>query len=408
MRIALSLIITFLFLGCATYQNRILQGREQIQKGDCLSGLKNINELVEKNDGDQLVFLMELGSALQICKDYSRSNEVFLRADKLSEKLDYHSVTRIAGAALLNEELVQYKGDTFEKLFINVMMAVNYLQLGLFDDALVEVRRIDEKFKKYNSDNKKKFELNSFSQYLSGVIWELDGKFDDACISYKVAYRLDVSFHQVGLDAMRACWLAKRSLDFSDLSKEVLPTANELKTIKQKNINEIVVLFLQGWGPLKQPRPDNHVFPQLIPSNSITYNFQLFDKNNIESKILSKNVYDVQKAAIQTLNDDYFSLMGRRAGSYVAKEVFADQLRQQDKAVGEIARFILLASERADLRQWTMLPASFQVLRIPIKDKKIQYSVQGLDRYGNVSENFEDIYIDSLQKKSIYLIRGLK
>lgn len=408
MRIAQSFIIAFLFLGCATYQNRIQQGRDQIQKGDCLSGLKNINDLVEKNDGDQLVFLMELGSALQICKDYTKSNEVFLKADKLSEKLDYHSITRLAGAALLNEEFVQYKGDTFEKLFINVMMAINYLQLGLFDDALVEVRRIDEKFKKYNSDNKKKFELNSFSQYLSGIIWELDGKYDDACISYKAAYRLDVSYHQVGLDAMRSCWLAKRSLDFSELSKDISPTYDELKIIKQKNINEIVVLFMQGWGPLKQPRPDNHVFPQLVPSLSITYNFQLTNKNDLESKILSKNVYDVQKAAIQTLNDDYFSLMGRRAGSYVAKEVFADQLRQQDKAVGEIARLFLLASERADLRQWSMLPASFQVLRIPIKDKKAQYLVQGLDRYANISENFEDIYYDSSQKKRIYLIRGLR
>ena len=58
------------------------------------------------------------------CKDYKKSNEVFLKADKLSEQIDYQSVSRVAGATLLNEEMVQYKGDTFEKLFINASAAL--------------------------------------------------------------------------------------------------------------------------------------------------------------------------------------------------------------------------------------------------------------------------------------------
>ena len=40
----------------------------------------------KKENGDQLVYLMDFGSALQICGDYKKSNDVFLQAERLSEK----------------------------------------------------------------------------------------------------------------------------------------------------------------------------------------------------------------------------------------------------------------------------------------------------------------------------------
>ncbi len=113
----------------------------------------------EQENGDQLVYLLDYATALQISGKLKESNQVFLKADKLSELVDYHSVSKIAGSLALNEEMVQYKGDTFEKIFINAYLAMNFLEMGNLDDALVEARRINEKYLKFRADEKRN--LNS-------------------------------------------------------------------------------------------------------------------------------------------------------------------------------------------------------------------------------------------------------
>ncbi len=399
-------VISILFLAsCASYQSRVAPARDNLRIGQCGPALKLLSDLSEKNDGDQLVYLLEYGTALQICKDYKTSNQVFLRADKLSDDLDYHSATRVVGAALLNEEMIQYKGDTFEKLFINAEAALNYLQMGEFDDALVEVRRINDKFQKMNSDDKKKFELNSFTQYISGLIWESDHKYDDACISYKTAYKIDPSYRGVALDMLRGCWLARRNQEFDLMVKDIGPSEEELSNIKQKNSNELVFIFLQGWGPQKAPRPDARIYPYLVPVYSTTQTLQVEVDGK---KYVSQPVYSVEKAAIETLNADYASLVARRVGSFVAKQVVADQIRQKDRALGDIANLIMLASEKADLRQWSMLPQTVQVIRIVPTSGAGKIQLSGLDRNSQVSEKFEDVEMGALKKKKIYIVRSLK
>lgn len=391
---------------CATYQSKVAPARDELRAGQCAPALQKLDELVQKADGDQLVYLMEYGTALQICKEYERSNKIFIQADKLSDQLDYHSASRVAGAALLNEEMIQYKGDTFEKLFINASAALNFLQLGLQDDALVEVRRINDKFKKLTAeDNTRKFELNSFTQYLSGLIWEMDQKYDDACISYKTAYKLDSTYRGVALDMLRGCWLARRHQEFDQLVKEVVPSEEELKNIKQKSNNELIFIYMQGWGPQKAPRPGHATFPHLVPVSSITQTLQV-EFN--DAKVISQPVYSVEKAAIQTLDADFSSLMARRAGAFVAKAVVADQIRQKDKVLGDIAWLVMHASEKADLRQWSMLPKTIQVIRFIPNGKTGTVKLTGLDYGGNVSETFEEIDIANLKKKKIYLVRSLR
>lgn len=406
LKICIFILAFSFFVGCASYQSKVAPAKDELRAGQCAPALKKLDELVQKVDGDQLVYLMEYGTALQICKDYELSNKILLKADKLSDELDYHSVSRIAGAALLNEEMIQYKGDTFEKLFINAVAALNYLQLGEQDDALVEVRRINDKFKRLTAeDNKRKFELNSFTQYLSGLVWEMDQKYDDACISYKTAYKLDPSYRGVALDMLRGCWLARRNQEFEEMSKDVNPTEEELKNIKQKTNNEYIFIYMQGWGPQKEPRPGHSTFPHLVPVSSITQKLQV-EFNG--AKALSQPVYSVEQAAIQTLDADFGSLMARRAGAFVAKEVVADQIRQKDKVLGDIAWLVMHASEKADLRQWSMLPKTIQVIRFIPNGKVGAVKLSGLDFNGNVSESFEDVEITNLKKKKIYLIRSLK
>ncbi|MBC7742324.1 MAG: hypothetical protein H7061_09005 [Bdellovibrionaceae bacterium] len=402
------LVATVIFIsGCATYQSTITPARDHLVGGRCPEALKFLEVESAKQNGDQLVYLLDYGTALQICGDFKKSSQVFINADQLSEQMDYHSASRVAGATLLNEEMIQYKGDTFEKLFINAVAALNYLELGETDEALVEVRRINEKFRKLQSDDKKKFELNPFSQYLSGLIYELDHRYDDACISYKSAYQLDPTYRGIALDMLRGCWLARRTQEFDLMVKEIGPTADELKKIKTKNKNEVLIVFMQGWGPRKAPRSDNHLAPYLVPVTSITRRLKA-EVAGVDS-IISEPVYDVEQAAIKTLNDDYASLVTRRIGSRVAKEVIADQVRQKDQLLGNIAWLVMVASERADLRQWSTLPQTIQLIRIPLLAGTHKIKLTGLDSANNTSEALPELEVKTGPgQKKLYVVRSLK
>lgn len=403
------ILLLSLLSGCATHHTRLLPAHKDLLSGNCGGALESLEKLSAKEGDDQLLYLMEYGSALQICKDYQKSNQIFLAADKLSEQIDYTRVSRVLGATLLNEEMIQYKGDIFEKLFINISAALNFIELEQFDEAMVEIRRINEKYNKFLKEDKNSYELNSFAQYLSGLLWEVDQRYDDACISFRAAYKLDRSYRDVGLDMLTACWRAKRHQEYSELLAEVRPTDEELRYIKRKNTNEKIIIYLQGLGPKKAPRPNQPLYPYLVPSYNLIEKINIsFQNENQEMEVKSsRTVYSVEKAAIATQEADYNALSARRLGARVAKEVVADQIRQKDKTLGNIAWVVMVASERADLRNWSLLPESIQIIRFkPLKKTKIK--IVGLTQYNEMSEVLPEINLLDYENKKIFLVRTIK
>lgn len=400
------------FASCATYQSKVSPARDSLANGDCPSAIKFLEDLSSKPNDDQLVYLMDYGSALQICGDYKKSNQIFLQAEALADSVDYHSVSRIAGATLFNEEMIQYKGDTFEKLFLNVSLALNFIQLGQLDAAMVEVRKINTKFNKYRLDEKQSFELSSFSKYLSGLIYESQNQFDDACIAYKEAYFLDQTYQQVGKDMLRTCWKAQRVDEFNTIAKKMSATAEQIADSKKDFSTEAIFIFMQGWGPRKSARPDAPNFPRLVPVFSQTSRLRiesLKSDQSAQSIWESDSVYSFESAAIKTLEADYGSLVARRIGARVAKEVVAKQIGQKDGALGAIAWVAMVASERADLRQWSIYPKSMHVLRVPLKPGPQLLRISGLTSSGSLSEQFsEQTFQLSNRQKKLFMVRSLR
>lgn len=380
----LALVAGLFFLSaCATYQNKVSFARTLIEAGKADEAAQKLEPLAEKQDGDQLVYLLDYGTALQLAGKYKDSNRVYLSADKLMEEVDYHSASRIAGSLLLNEEMVQYKGDTFEKIFVNAQLALNYLELGELDDALVEARRINEKFQKYRQDEKQKFEMNPFAKYLSAMIWEADGKLDDAAIAYQEAYSISESIGSIGEDLIRSAKRARRMDQYKEW-KAKFPEVQERDQWYDRSLGELVVIVQQGWGPRKDFGPDVR-FPILRPIGSYTRSAQVTVQG--VGTFFSRDVYDVQSAAIQTLNDDMGALVAKRLAGIVAKEAAARELQRKNELVGAVAWIAMHASDRADLRQWSTLPQTIQVIRVPLKPGTYDIDLQGLSGGGMPTED---------------------
>lgn len=358
---------------CATYQVKVDEARRLLSH-DPEQAHAKLKPLADEEGRDQLVYLLDYATALQAAGRYEASIKTFLQAERLSDLVDYHSISKVATSLALSEEMVQYKGEDFEKVLINNMNALNFLALGRLEEALVEVRRVNEKLYKLKVDGKKDFNQSPLAFYLGALIWESDRKFDDAYIAYKNAYDVSPDFKPLREDLIRAAIRAQRPEELEKWKKQ-FPEVVVKPEWKDRNMGEIVVVYLHGWGPRKQPRRDNPRFPRLV---SVTSGFPSFsasvygdgsqkEANSLVAHVGGHPLYSVDEIAIKALEGDYARLIGSRVAGVATKAVLADQLRQKDDALGQIAWMAMNLADRADLRQWSTLPSSFSIARIPVK-----------------------------------------
>jgi hypothetical protein len=411
--------VLFLLSSCATYQGKVEKPQQLLKEGNFSEAIEQLKALAEKPGDDQLVYLMEYGTALQMAGQFRESTQVFLKADRLADQVEYHSVTNLTLATLGSEEMIQYKGESYEKLLINASLALNYVMMGQFDDALVEARRINEKINKIRREGRENYEQSPFAHYLSGLLWESDQKFDDAYISYEQSYKLDATNPFLPGDLIRGAKKARREDSYHKWKKE-FSTVKEDPNWYDKSKGEVVVIIEQGWGPKKGFSPTERRIPKLYPVPSLTQNVraELYAGANrnpaAPAKPLgaekSQMVYNVEQVAIKTLDADYGWMVARKVGAFAAKEVVADQIRQKNELLGMLAWIGMHASDRADLRQWSTLPQSVQMVRFWASPGTYNLTLQGLDGSGNpTADRKENVPVQVKPgRKSFYFWRTIR
>ncbi len=151
---------------------------------------------------DRVLFYLDAGLLYHYSYNISKSNDLLTRAEESIDELYTTSISKGAASLLLNDNVMDYDGEDYEDVYLNVFKALNFLHQNQFDPAFVEVRRINNKLsrlkEKYNKiaeeynksdDAKKKFTVadNQFNnsalgRYLSMVMYRAEGKYDDARI----------------------------------------------------------------------------------------------------------------------------------------------------------------------------------------------------------------------------------
>ncbi len=392
------LTVAFAVVSCATYQSKISHSRELLKIGQFEEALPELEKLAADPGKDQLVYLLDYATALQVSGRYQESANAFNKADKLVDLNDYHSVTNVVQATLGGEESIQYKGESYEKFLINTLNAINYVILNQLDDALVEARRINEKISKMQMDGRSPYEQSPFARYLAGVLWEAQGKYDDAYIEYEASYDLDGTNPLLPNDLLRMSQKSRRNEAFLKWKKE-FPNIKPASPNDKSN-GEVVFIIQQGWGPEKHTR-HSYRFPELyaVRSQTTSVSIQIsgFEKER------SENIYSIERVAIDTLEKDFGALVGRRVGGIVAKAVVADQIRQKNQLLGELSWIAMNVIDRADLRQWSSLPQTIQMKKFNLKPGKYTAHLQGLDASGNPTAESKDVEFTIQNQKTNFI-----
>ncbi|MBP1649611.1 MAG: hypothetical protein H6Q30_3056, partial [Bacteroidetes bacterium] len=183
---------SFLLLaGCAMRSDLYRDVDQSIVSGKYAVAASTVKANREEfGETNSVLFNLEVGLLSHYGAQHAESNEMFLEAERKMEELYTKSISTEAAAALLNDNLLPYEGEDFEKVLVNLFLALNFAQMGEIEEALVEARKVDLKLKEYSKhyEEKNTYKQDAFARYVMGALYEAGGEMNDAFISYQKAY----------------------------------------------------------------------------------------------------------------------------------------------------------------------------------------------------------------------------
>ncbi len=333
-------------------------------------------ELLEKQGPgrfSQALFWLNKGMVLRLNEDYVASNESFAAAKREIEALYGVSVSEQAGAVSLNERLIRFKGEPFERVMLHAYMALNYLALGRIDEARVEVLQADVRM---GTPGGEAFGENGFMRYLGGVIFETLGEMDNAYISYRKAYAYYREHGQVpGVlqrDLLRLARAQHREDDLKTYAGAFHgPPAPE---VGPPVGGELVVLMQTGLVAGKR----EHITAAYDPVSNRYYSVALpyypVKPESVSRVALSVDGVELSMAKIEDVSAQARRALERRLPAITARAVArmviktqaAHEAGKESELAGILVNVFSIATERADTRSWTTLPEALWLARLPL------------------------------------------
>ncbi|MFN7130846.1 MAG: COG3014 family protein [Myxococcales bacterium] len=368
--------------GCAgDYVSRTRGVRAAYEHYDHEQALKQLErEEKEKSSIDELLVLLDKGAILHSAGRWQESIAVLSRAEKLATELDYLSVSEEAKTLLSNERERAYRGEDFEKLMINVLLALNYAQLGKDEDALVEVRRVNERLLKMVREEKKPYEQLAIARYLGGVLYEDQGQLDSAFIDYQKAIELQPDLGELAEPALRLAKQLGRDSEYERLRKKY-PSVEHGPLAEGEG--QVVAIIETGLSPQKHSTTNNSGGQLLaIPVyHSRAWRLVQARLTAGERTAIARRVTSLDQVAQQHLNDRIGKLVAKSLATTAVKAAVAGGIGYATKSqeAGLLAFWLLTLSNQPDLRSWLSLPGEFQVarLRLPAGTHTVELNAQG-------------------------------
>lgn len=317
---------------------------------------------------DQLLALMDQGMVLHAAGKFEESIQVLAQADKLSERLDFTSVSEEAKVLLSSERERAYRGEDFEKLMISTLQALNYAQLGRDEDALVEVRRVNERMQRMINEEKKPYEQLAVARYLTGVLWEDQGHADDAFIDYYAANQLAGDLGSLAEPLVRLAKETGRDDALRQLRRQY-PWVQPQPLGKDEG--QILVVLEAGKVPVKTngtrtggPKAEVIAVPVFRDRQWIRDSQVVLD-GDASTAVRPTTVTSLEQVAKIHLDHRVGGLIARQFGALAIRTGAAVGVGQAtgSEALGILTFLALSYVNQPDLRSWMSLPGEFQLAR---------------------------------------------
>ena len=369
-------------------------------------------QFVEKHKDDYgdrnfVLYQMDRGTLLHYAGKYAESNKAFAAAEERIDKLYTESISGNVAAFAVNDNLLPYKGEDFEAVVVNIYQALNYVQLGDIEAALVQARKVDQKLdyinRQYEPDKKNIYKEDAFARMLMGALYEMSGSRDDlndAYISARLATGIYDKDFSVNYGVAAPGVLGANLLtDAAFMGSEELERARQrfgslpvVTAADKRQWGQVYFVHFAGRAPVKVETaivgaygtyvvkvafPEYRRVNYLVNGSQVTVDGQVaavLDPAEPVGPIAVKSLEN-RKARI------YTKAIARAGAKLVANVALQREARRRggDTAgllaaiVGDVAA---VATEQADLRCWETLPDRILIGRVLLPPGKHRLGVQ--------------------------------
>jgi uncharacterized protein len=368
-------LLAILTSGCLGHSERTAGMRSALDARRPDAALHALNQVMRTHrpGGDRAVLQLDRATVLQALGRFAESARDYESADK---GVDFASLSRNAvdtvADVTVSSSITRYEAPTHERLLINPLNALNYLELGDLDGACVEARR-HTVFSTYLADRGTAPDLVwGFGSAIAGFAFEKAGK-------QQVA-------NQYYADAMTS------GIPMTPWHRDETPKGDQgelLVVVGDGRVPHLVsvqhlggrdMVTYPGLAPYQRPmgRPklrignrDHLLVPTLDVGDEVVRAYRA-----IEPELIAKAI--ARSATRGAVGD--------------ASEAVADRIKDKNaKAMvavaGLFARIALLGADTADTRSWETLPARLSVLRVPLDPgtHDIVLSSRGVHRHVKIT-----------------------
>ncbi|WP_454010319.1 COG3014 family protein [Aeromonas sp. Marseille-Q7275] len=413
------LLAGLLLGGCASrwqdlfvsYSDQMVPLRNQLLLGHAAEALPKVRESTPGND-TYVLDQLERGRIAWLAGQDAISKQGFAAADSRLAWEDKQAQYRLsqglaqAGSLLTNDQTMAYRAPDYERTMLHHYLALNYLQRGDAEGALVEVRRanqVQERALKARADEVRKAKeeseeaeadtategemrqlmsrgapdldrligqvkngfQNAYTFYFSGVLYEAAGDLNDAWVDYQRGYQIAPDNRSLQDALLRLARLRGSVDELKETEKRVGRKVPPLA----RDQGQLVVLFEDGLIPARR-----EIFLPLPISTSsgdfrtFTVAVPYYDNRGSDTGPLTVSVgkrveqtselVRLEALAAKDLQERLPGMLTRQALRLVAKEQVRRTAAKEGGDVGNILVGIFnTLSERADTRSWLTLPA---------------------------------------------------
>ncbi|MGA2052600.1 MAG: hypothetical protein ABSH19_04740 [Opitutales bacterium] len=132
--------------GCASYTDDTQGLRQAWSAGDVQQAAQIATTKAQKDQGgtNALLWQLEAGATTRANSQFNDSLLAFSQSENLFDYWDARpdiSISGEAAATMVNQTILPYRGHAYDKIMASTYQALNYLDLGRYDEARVEINR---------------------------------------------------------------------------------------------------------------------------------------------------------------------------------------------------------------------------------------------------------------------------
>ncbi len=401
--------------GCATSADKTRGMRQMMELNRHDLALIEAEKHLE-SEVEGVMENMNVGLLRRLNKDYTGSNKAFALAKAKISELYTISLSQQVGAAMTNDENIDFQGYKFEQVLVHLYMAANYLSLGDIDSSRVELMQSQVKMDEWGEPK----DETPFMRYFSGIMFEMLGEEDTATVSYRKAvdaYRNTKEKHGLNVplilkhDLLRMLARMKLWGEYKDYKKQF--GLSKYKAPQTKGMGELIVLFGNGLAPQREEKVFQTYSTALAlnikvavpdyPNPPVVLNrVRLHVNNKYYPLEIVSNIDGLARAA---LSEDMPGITARAITRAVIKKKTEKEAGNKE-GLGFLGQLAMMAinqgTEIADTRCWNTLPQEFEMARVFLPEGKHKIEIEVVGPTGIVLDTVvRNVNIKSARKSIV-------